>query len=82
MSAPSFSRPCFWRAARGFSIWAGRARAQAGLTSRTLSGGLSVLAIAIVYETAEPIYEWTLRRKAFRRMRSQPDDQPRAPSPT
>ena len=41
-----------------------------------------VLAIAIVYETAEPIYEWTLRRKAFRRMRSQPDDQTRAPSPT
>jgi hypothetical protein len=41
-----------------------------------------VLAIAVVYETAEPIYEWTLRRQAFRRMRSQPDDQTRAPSPT
>jgi hypothetical protein len=31
-----------------------------------------VLAIAIVYETAEPFYAWTVRRKAYRRMRSEP----------
>jgi hypothetical protein len=32
-----------------------------------------LLGIAIVHETAEPFYEWTLRRKAYRKMRSQPD---------
>jgi hypothetical protein len=31
-----------------------------------------VLGITIAYETAEPIYAWTLRRKAHRRMRSEP----------
>jgi hypothetical protein len=44
-----------------------------------------VLAIAIVYETARPFYEWTLRREAYRRMKSQksqPDNQTRAPSPS
>jgi hypothetical protein len=32
-----------------------------------------VFGLAIVYEVAEPFYGWTLRRKAYRRMRLQRD---------
>jgi hypothetical protein len=41
-----------------------------------------VLVIAFVYETAEPFYEWTLRRQACQIMKSQPENQVCAPSPT
>jgi hypothetical protein len=41
-----------------------------------------VLSIAFVYETAEPFYEWKMRRQAYRRMKLQPDSQTRAPSAT